>query len=909
MTNVKVRAVSSRNEVRASSRNEVRASSRNEVRAVSSFVSVVTKEEVTVKAYSNNTFITSLSKQIHKCREYAIVHKYGENGDEIQETKVKTGAEVIDILMAVVPHFKTKATLTAVLNMFEGKVIVDPAAQPGYYGNPTIANDILGNPCKDIPQYQAMKDHRISTIGIRRATEYDVKAYAGVRKEGVWTFCESDLQGDDYNVAVEYFSPKGIGVIADKQNVSYLTYGNGVAATFTCFLNGFLNTFMPVADVTKTLKRLGSNSASYAVDRNAVHTNLKIRGLDGKLISYVGAPKMAVIAFDKHFNNGSGVVLSNMGLIEHRVPKTLTNEITIDELGKDRFLKLEGRSLDGKLDSLVEAIKDYLATKNGTVLASGEELVWSVEGEEDIVLASNNNSFPVTIQQKHVDVSKGLPTYRDQVRSVFVKVATVAEEARYNLKGRNGLMKFMTHVKDVVLTTGGELVEDWDLILSPETNKGAICTLAAFASRFINVDTGEIVNVVYDSKTGNIELDTSDVLSTCERFLGFAANSVEEAYAKYIEINTQTFTLKEEVAVGVVDKYKDFQNANVQFIEEDGVWYLIETFTGILDYVFPLWEVSTPAECAGINRMGVNDQAVASLYDSGVATGIQGKATKSVVALKHFEINDDKSLVHIDREFDITNSRQELSSSRIEELLDFLARGENEVSPKASLGALINGTGSLQAIRIRYGKTVVDVPLALIFRSPDWNSKGYPTTGYTPVHDMEDSEGVVSYSISGTLMSLLNALKTCGGDALEMHLVNWKYHYAGFISSVTKGKSLANYLKVGKQGHFKVITDYVVPMSHTKGTKTFNMPEIWVSPKFWGLRGNAPKGGFYVELGMRNGDVAIVNRVPVPTAAACVVVVKEDLALDPCVFMVNPIVWSEATLGDCDGRYNCRFAQ
>lgn len=301
-------------------------------------------------------------------------------------------------------------------------------------------------------------------------------------------------------------------------------------------------------------------------------------------------------------------------------------------------------------------VKEYLATQNDVVLRPGQDLVWSVEGEEDIVLATNGNNFDVVVEQKHPRVALGKPTYKGNVRSIVVNVACKAHEFRYNLKARNGLTKGMTYVKPIELRCEGEVVKEWDMVLTPETNKGAINTLSAFASRFIDAENSTAVNVVFDAKTGDLDFDGADIATACENYLGISGvSSAMEAYSLYVEQNTKTFTIKEVVDVSVVEKFKDFQNNKVQFVKEDNVWYLIEKFNGILDYTFPLWEVSTPAECAGTNSMDVDAQSVASLYDPGVKAKLVEMQKKSVKNLAMFELDEKGGFANVDVVFDISN--------------------------------------------------------------------------------------------------------------------------------------------------------------------------------------------------------------------------------------------------------------
>ncbi len=885
----------------------------NSVRKEVTFKCPVTKEEVTVTVYGDNTFRTSLSPAKFSCREYVIIHEYAAHSSqkdangEVVNQRIAKIEEVLDIFVSIVPNLKTKASLSSLLEVMETKVIVDKASRPGAYGFPIITHDVLGNPCEDKATYEPIKANRISPIGIVTVDAAITSKFDGVNA-GI-TFCKSDLLGDDYAVAVEYFTPLGIPVLADKQNSSYLTYGNAVSATFTQVVDGELKTITPTSDQTKLLKRLAYHGGNYAESLSYVKTNLCVRGQDGSLIRLAGDPKVALIGFNNHFNNGSGIAIApQQTKVKHWIPKSLTSQVTITEIGVENFQAFEGKDNSEKLETLRKVVIEQLSLANGTVLNPGDDLTVELFEGVTISLAKNGHNMPVVIHNENLNstVRLGKPIYRGEVGDIQINCIGKAQEETYVLKGRNAHMKFQLLPKEVEITLESHEIQKFiDLVLSGETNKGSLAVLGAFATQFVNAEAKDMINIIFETNGELVfDCDVEEIPAICAKYLGdeyATCTSFDEAFTLWLKNATRTFTMKQEVSACTVEKYSAFCNERIEFVEENGKQYLVETFEGIVGTVYPLWEVSTPAECAGVNRINFDQQAVLSLYDPKVGEAIQAKVTENQTSLDLLTLNEDQSLANIDKIFDISSSRQEL--------IDFLSIGDNQVNTKAKLGALTNmGAGGYNAIRITWNGHSVDVPLKVVTTMTHWSSAGEPKTAFNPIFD-EEGSGEATYSLVTAMTNLFKALVDAKGDIdlTKKALSAWKYHYNGFIKLVVNGNAATNFWSVGKQGHHKVVTDYRVPCSHKREMPNgriaeYNIPEVWVSPDFWNLKGNHPGNDHKAWLNLVNGDIIVVNRVPVPTAVACRLVVKEDLVLDPGVFLINPIVWS-VTLGDADGDY------
>ena len=656
---------------------------------------------------------------------------------------------------------------------------------------------------------------------------------------------KSDIQASDIKAVAELLAPEP--VVTDKSNKKCFYYGDGARAAMVARVGNELITPNPTKKVSKMANRIGSHYYLRAIDSKAKFSKLAMELNNGECRTY-GRP-LTTLFTNSRFNNGSGTALTNGILFEYKIPKSLSNSFNFHKLGQDYLNGITGkgglaglmhptlRYEDVKL--IAEHVKKILESNIGQVIP-GRTAIAEINGHE---LIKNDNYFPITITG--VEVYVGKFTYKNQVHTLDIEVKGLAKMKSLNPKLRGACKKLTAHSKPgvrVFNAENGELISDWEIILGNEVIKGAPALLELFAN---SQKSGATF-----TKTGTITVDGAEI--------------TQEKFDNWVKANTKSILIEQLVDSSI---YKLFKNeSGVSFTDNgDGTFTMRESCDAILGTCHYGIELSSSYENYGTSELGIPEQMALSL----MSPAIGSRLTKRHKDVSKFVLSLDSSRAERFK-FNLCDPIARL------EFLKYLAMEKLETkTPKQWFQGLVQKwpTGITLVSNTRTGyEFKCWIPLAALYRFCRWD-ESYPADDM--LLEVFDFFHVVSNAAVKNEVVIQHIAK------LQAFLVQW-------MQDLKSGdKRFKNIVKVGRTWNLKVLTDYAVGNSVDKNG--LEVPYLVVNP-------NSPVIG---DAKLSEGDYILIRRNPLPMFTACKVIF--DVVIDTSIAMLNPIVWSKANLGDCDG--------
>ena len=818
---------------------------------------------------------------VYRTREYVILTFKAD--EDVNDSEVVSGiypvAAGLYLLQNTVSNCIAAGDVEDLVQSLIGKVLVDrPVQSTNYYGR--RKTEIEG---QALDQQSIIETHKVSAIGVCHKLLGN-KHSSAKNEQQTLEFCKADFNGNEIAVAAAFFLALGEPVFSDKNNKKYFIYGDGCRASGVDLVDGKLVTLNPVPsdNGAKILNRFASHgflkadNAAVTIDGEESATylsNLQFSLSGNRTVRAAGVQVPVFVSFGA-FGLNNGIMETNAAknvVFKFEQVKNL-NPIRIDLYSFEaEYLASLGNSPEEQLGNLKQEIEQFIVD---WCKANKELKAHEVVKFNGIPVLANHYHFPVAINNRdYIKVCSGGADFNHQIRSLVVKTKAEVVSVKKSPKVRGLTKKATAYQTNTVIAKDG-VTQDWVAILNRETIKGSSAIVDIFANDDEFIDSDVVWNkgvLTVDGKVWN-----------------------QEDLIAWLDAKASNYEIKREVTGIVRDELNHLEG--VEFIEEKGKLYAVETVKGFFGYSMMEVEVSTADENHGVSYLGLNEQQILSFAGEKVGVALANLASKQL---------DNADLLIGDKEIPVFKLPQDAEALR--SFMDIKA----EFRTKQWMGAMAKK--SLYGIRVEWDFAkrngsihtwAANLPFGVFLRYGTWDVAGNPAANIAPVISyVEDEDAdVVSSNVLEDVFNFINIVSSDRLSDLERKSLFLRSNvFSTWVNNLKTAKKANQFTKAGVAFHQKVVGDLTIGIDE----KT-NLPIVKISSDNPMLRDKelnklVKKGDAVVRANGTLGAnrIAFLSRCPLPMFTA--VVVKIDDSLDSSVIAINPVVWIKSNLGDFDG--------
>ncbi|MCC0177805.1 hypothetical protein I4641_12535 [Waterburya agarophytonicola K14] len=818
---------------------------------------------------------------VYHTREYVILTFKAD--EKVNDSEVVSGiypaAAGLYLLQNTVGNCIAAGDVEDLVQSLIGKVLVDrPIQAKEYYGRRN--SKIEG---QELDQQGIIETHKVSAIGV--CPKFLGNKHSSAKNEQqTLEFCKADFNGNEIAVAAAFFLALGEPVFSDKNNKKYLVYGDGCRAAGVDLVDGKLVTLNPVPsdNGAKILNRFASHgflkadnaSIIIAGEESATYlSNLQFALSGGKTVRAAGVQVPVFVSFGA-FGLNNGIMETNAAKnVEFKFEQVKNlNPIRIDLYSFEaEYLASLGNSPEEQLGNLKQEIEQFIVE---WCKANQELKAHQVVKFNGIPVLANRFHFPVAINNhNYIEVRFGGADFNNQIRSLIVKTKAEVVSVKKSPKVR-GLTKKATAYQTNTLVVKDGVAQDWVAILNRETIKGSSAVIDIFANDDEFIDS----NVVWDK--GVLTVD--------------GKVWTQEDLIAWLDAKASTYVIKREVAGIVRDELNHLEG--VEFIEEEGKLYAVETVKGFFGYSMMEVEVSTADENHGVSYLGLNEQQILSFASEKVGVALANLAGKQL---------DNADLLIGDKEIPVFKLPHDVEALR--SFMDIKA----EFRSKAWMGAMAKK--ALHGIRVEWDFAKRDgsihtwaanLPFGVFLKYGSWDVAGNPAADIAPVISyVEDEDAdVVSSNVLEDVFNFINIISSDNLSDLERKSLFLRSNvFSTWVNNLKTAKKANQFTKAGVAFHQKVVGDLTIGTDDKTGLPIVKVSSDNPMLKDKELNKLVKSGNAVVRANgsLAANRIAFLSRCPLPMFTA--VVVKIDDSLDSSVIAINPVVWIKSNLGDFDG--------
>ena len=774
----------------------------------------------------------TIDHKTYSFRQYTIVNCQGsENGTGGIVTKLVPSEKLIAVSLLMMNRFTKVYELDKLIGLLTATVLQDVLEQIVESGK-----EVYGR--EQGTAQSIIESHKISAIGI-------------YRNGNRFQFTRTEFQGEEFDKVASFFHLLGEPAFTDKNNKSYIVFGDGCRAAGVDLVDNKIVSINPTdtAKAAKILNRMSSHfflcapKAALIVNGGAyvrTESNLQFALSNGKTVKHSGIRVPVFVSFGG-FNLANGIAETNaakdvkFGL---SVPKTLTNTISLS-----RFV-----DLDCSLEELCDNIKQLLNTVKQIDAHSAIEYA-------GVPILVNRKHFPINIDSVQAVYLSAFSKFSEAPRSIVINVKGSTVTVKKSPKLRCLTKKMTALPTNTVIRNSDGNEMDWTMILNRECIKGSSAIVDVFANAHPNS------TVIWDK--GVLTIDNTEWS--------------QKDLMKWFNSRLQSFTVERVVDASVIkelglNEYDQVVLGNNQvLIKEKVMGFFGESTCEI--------EVSTADENHGASQLGTNEQYILSFAGESVSNKLLKESNKCL-------INADL-----------------LSWKGVLPTLNVLQKGNvNTVFPMTkSFGtkAYFSNLMSKDAKIYKHGIDVqfidskckvwsIELRFDLFVKFGSFDAAGYPTD--TDVTDEDDN---TTNSLMADVFDFISVLRSEMNPSV---LKDWFSHMClvnHWTKELTTAKRAARLVKTGHAFHQKVVGD--LTCGYHRG-----LPIVKIDKTNPLLKSNTTNSVYSdAQAKFSDGDIVFLSRCPLPLFTACAVQVVDNL--DSAVIAVNPLTWIKSNGGDFDG--------
>ena len=768
----------------------------------------------------------TIDHKSYNFRKYTIVNCQSSENSNNSITKLVESKKLVAAALHMVSRFTKVYELDKLVKLLTATVLQDVLEQIVTQGGEVYGRE-LGT------AQSIIEAHKISAIGI-------------YKEEGRFKFTTGEFQGEEFDTVSQFFHLMGEPTFSDKNNKSYIVFGDGCRAAGVDLVGNKIVTINPTdaSKAAKILNRMSSHfflcapKAALIVGNTAYprsNSNLQFALSNNKTVRHSGIKVPVFVSFGG-FNLANGIAETNsskdvrFGLC---VPKSLNNCISLNRFGSDI-----------NPEELCDSIKQFLCTVEKVEAHSAIEY-------EGVPILVNRKHFPIFISSVKAVYLSAFSKFSEAPRSIVVEVQGFSSVVKKSPKLR-ALTKKMTAfpTNTVIRNSDGQEV-DWTMILNRECIKGSSATVDILANAMPNS------TFVWDK--GVLIIDDTEW--------------TQKDLMKWFNDRLQSYTIERVVDASVITELG--LNEYEQEVLGNNLVLVKEKVQGFFGESTCEVEVSTADENHGASKLGTNEQYILSFAGESVSNKLLKLSNKCLQNADLLSWNG------------VLPTVDALDKSRVGEVFPiYKSFGTkayfSELMRKHKHGVTVqfndNG-GKLWSINLRFD---------LFSKFGSFDEAGYPVDVNT-----SDEDDNATANLMQDVFDFINVLHTADDESV---LKDWFSHLClvnHWTTELVTAKRAARLVKAGNAHHQKVVGD--LTCGYHRG-----LPIVKIGANNPLLKSNSTDSPYCnSQARFTNGEIVFLSRCPLPLYTACVIQVVEEL--DSTVIAVNPLVWIKSNAGDFDG--------
>lgn len=553
--------------------------------------------------------------------------------------------------------------------------------------------------------------------------------------------------------------------------------------------------------------------------------------------------------------SGASMVRADWSL-EYSVPKTMRG--TLNWVQVPANIQAHLANIPNPLDKIVQALNKKVEAIIGKVFKDGDIMLTAFTGEDEIPLVS------MTGLNQEVKVTGAKITRLSTSNSISIVIQTELIGKDSCLKLRGPGIKTITIPEQFSFSE--ELPVQIDMVMPCEAQKGRVAQVSLYAEAMKEVYGKAVIKdgVIYFER-GNLMVNLGDP---------------DSHFEKWVAENTKLYTMKRYLAP-VFWKVFQMMNADIpciKVIEETDSYVLVEeTIQGLIGVLPVQVEVSTPRENTGRQSMLLEAISVLSVACPELATEMWSnkesetyrKSARQAIAMAEGITKDNIPTILLTetakwKEIVFTPEGKKRNGK---ELMNYMSK-------QFPNGLVLQGTvdGNVD-------------PYCSLYLIPDaiMAFGGFGTGG--------SAQGV-SLEIISLIIALAQGSEAGDTNGFESAASQELYRVAGAVKAwagtkgvMTSASVLKRLSKTAAFGTTGKVQTCHLPHMQSKGL----LPVVVLHPDC----------AMVVEGGYKQGDVVLVQRVPMTSFLFCEVRISEKGAV--AYAQLLPHVWAMSNEGDTDG--------
>ena len=769
----------------------------------------------------------TIDHKSYNFRKYTIVNCQSSENSNNSITKLVESKKLVAAALHMVCRFTKVYELDKLVRLLTATVLQDVLEQTVTQGGEVYGRE-LGT------AQSIIEAHKISAIGI-------------YKEERRFKFTNTEFQGEEFDKVSQFFHLIGEPTFSDKNNKSYIVFGDGCRAAGVDLVGSKIVTINPTdaSKAAKILNRMSSHFFLYAPKAALIvgdtgyprsNSNLQFALSDNKTVQHSGIKVPVFVSFGG-FNLANGIAETNaakdvrFGLC---VPKSLTNSVSLTRFGE----------LDCTYEELCEKVKQHLSTVKKVEAHSAIEY-------EGVPILVNRKHFPIFISSVKAVYLSAFSKFSKAPRSLIVEVQGFSSVVKKSPKLRALTKKMTAFPTNTVIRNSDGVEVDWTMILNRECIKGSSAIIDIFANEFPNS------TVVWNK--GVLTIDDTEW--------------TQKDLMKWFNDRLQSYTVERVVDASVITELG--LNEYEQEVLGNNLVLVKEKVQGFFGESTCEVEVSTADENHGASKLGTNEQYILSFAGESVSNKLLKLSNKCLQNADLLSWNG------------VLPTVDALDKSRVGEVFPiYKSFGTkayfSELMRKHKHGVTVqfndNG-GKLWSINLRFD---------LFSKFGSFDEAGYPVDVNT-----SDEDDNATANLMQDVFDFINVLHTADDESV---LKDWFSHLClvnHWTTELVTAKRAARLVKAGNAHHQKVVGD--LTCGYHRG-----LPIVKIGADNPLLKDNSTDSPYCnSQARFTNNEIVFLSRCPLPLYTACVIQVVEEL--DSTVVAVNPLVWIKSNTGDFDG--------